>query len=178
MKKTMMTLAACFGVIVIPLLLPADVLARDRGAEDDIKAFRNMPSVTAPVQQAPARPAAPARFNPTSRPEVVKGTSDFQVLEEALGCRTKFSKDRAADQFAKIKGVVLAVAGEVSSVSGGTVMLKVLSHTLVSDLTVRLANAADGYNLLKGERITVRFRLTDHGGCFLNFGGDQGELIR
>jgi hypothetical protein len=100
------------------------------------------------------------------------------VIEEALGCRTKFSKDKAADQFATIKGAMLAVVGEVSSVSGGTVMLKVLPQTFASDLTVRLANPTDGYNLLKGERIAVRFRLTDHGGCFLNFGGDQGELIR
>jgi hypothetical protein len=38
----------------------------------DIEAFRNMPSNPAPVQQGrPAQPA-PARFDPTTRPEVVK----------------------------------------------------------------------------------------------------------
>lgn len=40
-----------------------------------------------------------------------------------------------------------------------------------------LADENAAYNLEKGRVITVSFILTQHGGCFLPYGGTDGQLV-
>jgi hypothetical protein len=80
---------------------------------------------------------------------------------------------KAANEFAtKYAGKEMTVR-QVSSVSRGTLRLKVLPATITFDLQVELADLNAGYDLEKGQRVTVRFVMRRAGRCYLPFEGDQ-----
>ena len=93
------------------------------------------------------------------------------------GCESKYSEQKRADLFAAQKGRQMTVTGEITGVQEARVLLRVLESTLTYDIGVTLADQNAAYNLEKGQRITVSFILTQHGGCILPYGGTQGQVI-
>jgi hypothetical protein len=106
-----------------------------------------------------------------------KPNAAFLQMIAETGCESKYSDDKKADLFEKRwHGTPMTVTGEVSLVSSGTVSLKILRTTLTSDIRVKLRDSRDAYDLEKGQRVTLTFKVSDHGGCFLSYGGDSGSL--
>jgi hypothetical protein len=106
-----------------------------------------------------------------------KPNAAFLQMIAETGCESKYSDDKKADLFAtRWRGTPMTVTGEVSLVSSGTVSLKILRTTLTSDIRVKLRDSRDAYDLEKGQRVTLTFKVSDHGGCILSYGGESGSL--
>jgi hypothetical protein len=104
---------------------------------------------------------------------------DFTKMLSDTGCHSLYSDERKADIFAQsYKNHTMTVTGEISVLENGRVALKVLPGTLTLDVSAAFADDHAGYNLTKNSRITIRFRVTDQGGCILPYYGDQAEVIQ
>jgi hypothetical protein len=96
----------------------------------------------------------------------------------ALGCGTKYSDERAADIFAqRYKNKIMTASGTLVTNDNGKLGLKLLRSTQTFDLRVTLNDKDQSYNLQNGQRVTVRFLMTGHGGCFLPFFGKDGVIV-
>jgi hypothetical protein len=103
-------------------------------------------------------------------------TAFMQMIAE-VGCDSKYSDDKKADMYEQHwKGKQMTVTGEISTVKGGTVSVKILRTTLTSDVQVKMKNSRDAYDLEQGQRVTLTFNVSYHGGCILSFSGDNGVL--
>jgi hypothetical protein len=103
----------------------------------------------------------------------------FAAIEAEVGCRTRYSEEKAAHEFAtKYAGKEMTVTGQVSSVSRGTLRLKLLPTTFTFDLQVELVDPKAGYDLEKGQLVTVRLVMRRAGSCYLPFEGDQGVIVK
>jgi hypothetical protein len=102
-----------------------------------------------------------------------KPNAAFLQMIAETGCESKYSDDLFAKRW---QGTPMTVTGEVSLVSSGTVSVKILRTTLTSDIRVKLRDSRDAYDLEKGQRVTLTFTVSDHGGCFLSYGGNGGSL--
>ena len=56
--------------------------------------------------------------------------------------------------------------------------LKILPSTFTFDVTIKMRDAEATYDLEKGQCVTVKFVLTDAGGCILSYSGEQGIIIQ
>jgi hypothetical protein len=102
----------------------------------------------------------------------------LQMLAET-GCESKYSDDKKADLYAtKYKGKQMTVTGEVTNSSDGKLFIKVLRSTFTNDITVTLADRKSAYDVEKGQRITVQFNVSFHGGCFLSYSGENGGFCK
>jgi hypothetical protein len=105
--------------------------------------------------------------------------SEFGRLLADTGCDSKYSDDKKADLFkTNYYNREMTISGEITNSDNGKIYLKLLRQTLTFDLTVNLRDPKAGYDLEKGQRVTVRFNLTRHGGCFLAYSGDNGVIIQ
>jgi len=158
---------------------------RGRVAEEERRAFeaerakRESEATALIPQKAPSRetpPQSPPPQTPAQR-KAQPSNADFLNLMAATGCKSKYSEQKRADLFAAQKGRQMTVTGEITEIKGGRVLLKVLRDTITYDIGVTLADENAAYNLEKGRVITVSFILTQHGGCFLPYGGTDGQLV-
>jgi len=95
------------------------------------------------------------------------------------GCASDYSDDKKADIFnANYKGREMTATGQIATLSSEKLSLKVLPSTMTFDIQVKLRDPKAGYDLEKGQRVTVKFIVTYHGGCFLSYSGEQGEIVR
>ena len=100
----------------------------------------------------------------------------MQMLAET-GCKSKYSDGKKADLFeVNYKGKQMTVTGQIATLADGDMSLKVLPTTLTFDVIVEFANPKAGYDLEKGQRITVTFNVQDAGGCFLSYRGNRGVI--
>jgi hypothetical protein len=136
-----------------------------------------LPIFRTPYHPVPAAIAlALAQLFPT---EASAQSEGFAAIDEEVGCRTRYGEEKAANEFAtKYAGKEMTVSGQVSSVSRGTLRLKVLPATITFDLQVELADLNAGYDLEKGQRVTVRFVMRRAGRCYRPFEGDQGVIVK
>jgi hypothetical protein len=105
-------------------------------------------------------------------------TSSFERMVAETGCASKFSDGKKADIFnANYKGREMTATGQIATLSSGDLSLKVLPSTMTFDFQVKLRDPRAGYDLEKGRRATVKFIVTYHGGCFLSYSGEQGEIV-
>jgi hypothetical protein len=94
-----------------------------------------------------------------------------------IGCKTRYSEDKAADIFAnKYRGQRAVAKGEIVKLDKGKVYLKLLSATLSYDIDIELRDPKATYDMEKGQRIEVEFTVDGHGGCFLPFSGNDGAI--
>jgi len=120
-----------------------------------------------------------AVISTTAHAQVKAGPNGLflQMLAET-GCDSKYSDDKEADLFrTQYKNKQMTVTGEVSTVRDGEVSIKVLRTTLTHDIQVKLADKKAAYDLEKGQRVTVSFKVTYHGGCILSYSGEDGVLV-
>jgi hypothetical protein len=103
----------------------------------------------------------------------------FAKIAIILGCGHKISDDAAADVFAIFfQDQPILATGEVTRINQGVVSLKTLPTTLAVDVMIKMADPKVAYSLQNGQRPVIRFTLRQHGGCFLPFSGDDGQIVK
>jgi hypothetical protein len=101
----------------------------------------------------------------------------FQQMLAETGCTSKYSDEKKADLYeARWKGKPMTVVGEIATLNDGDVSVKVLRSTLTFDVTVKMKNRRDTYDLEKGQRVMLTFNVSYHGGCFLSYSGENGVI--
>jgi hypothetical protein len=122
--------------------------------------------------------AAIAALTATADAQVPNNYAFLKMLADT-GCDSRYSDDKKADLFqASYKNREMTVTGEITSLSSGKLALKVLPSTLTSDVRVVLRDPRAGYDLQKGQRVTIRFVVNIAGGCILDYSGDQGVILQ
>jgi len=133
------------------------------GAEDSAKTATPSVSSSAPTVQR--------------KPSPVLNYSSYKEVDDAVGCNSKFSDEKKKDIFnSRYKHKYFIWSGEIALLESDEASLNIDGFG-TQDLRVEFANEKAGYDLTKGERIKVKFRLTSPGGCFLPFGGDNAEIV-
>jgi hypothetical protein len=115
-----------------------------------------------------------------SVPSVENGTitDSYATVAQETGCGHRHSDEKAEDIFRRsYKDKRMTATGTVEVNDNGTLGLKLLRKTLTYDVQVYLRNKSDGYNLRKGDQVTVSFVMRSTGGCFLPFSGDDGRIL-
>jgi len=114
----------------------------------------------------------------TLTPVKAATNAEFMRMLAETGCNSKYSDGKKADLFdANYKNKSMTVTGEIATLSDNDTSLKVLSSTLTFDVIIGFADPKAGYDLEKGQRITVTFNVTSAGGCFLSYRGDHGVIV-
>ena len=110
-------------------------------------------------------------------PNTYKSSSaQYAELERTVGCDSKYSGDKKKDIFKKkYKNHWMVWSGEVMAPKKGQTSVQ-LDGVGAQDLIVDFADGKTGYDLIKGDPITVRFVMDSIGGCFLPYGGKHAIL--
>jgi hypothetical protein len=83
-------------------------------------------------------------------------TAFIQMLNET-GCDSRYNDDKKAFVFDRdYRNREMTVVGEFVNASSGSIFVKVLPSTLTFDVSIRLRNAEDAFDLEKGQRVTVK----------------------
>ncbi len=124
-----------------------------------------------------AKQAATGRQAAASNPEQKVLPDSFATLIANTGCSSRYTDEKKADIFAsRYRNHRMIFSGTIAEVSAGSVSLKIMPDTLISDIDIHFRDPRAGYNLVKGQRLTVVARLTAAGGCIANYKADQGEI--
>jgi hypothetical protein len=116
---------------------------------------------------------------PASSANAQQVNGPFLTMLNETGCTSKYSDDKKAFLYQQNwRGREMIVIGEISNAEKGDVYVKVLSSTLTFDVIVTLNNPQATFDLEKGQRVTVKFQISAHGGCFLAFRGTNGVLLQ
>ncbi|EPP5815726.1 hypothetical protein ACUTZS_003582 [Vibrio cholerae] len=114
---------------------------------------------------------------PLDLSKVEKNEAQFEELDFLVGCQSQYSDEKKKQIFTEAhKGKVFTWTGTVSQSDDGTIDLD-LNNGGLPDLRVRLADKKQGFDLVKGQTITVQFVMNVAGGCFLPFSGDSATII-
>jgi hypothetical protein len=106
-------------------------------------------------------------------------SNDLRQAISETGCDSRYSEDKKADIFEhKYQGQEFVTSGTVDRVKDGRLALRVLPSTLTSDIYITMSDENSIYNLEKGQRVTVKYTLTEAGGCIVDFQGDHGVLVQ
>ncbi|MVB21229.1 hypothetical protein D6V38_03180 [Vibrio cholerae] len=114
---------------------------------------------------------------PVDVSKLEKNEAQFEELDFLVGCQSQYSDEKKKQIFAEAhKGKVFTWTGTVSQSDDGTVDLD-LNNGGLPDLSVSLLDKKQGFDLMKGQPITVQFVMNIAGGCFLPFMGDNATII-
>ncbi len=103
-------------------------------------------------------------------------SASYEELNAKVGCDSKYSDDKKDDIFkSRYKNHWMTWRGEVVLAEADEVSLNIDGKG-TQDLAVDFTNKKAGYNLTKGNVITVRFVMKHAGGCFLPFSGDHATI--
>lgn len=104
------------------------------------------------------------------------GTS-YQEFENEVGCKSRYSKAKKADIFkTRYKGQWMTWSGTVILPDSGSTSLNV-DRKGTQDLQVKFEDPRAGYDLMKDQELTVKFKMNSVGGCFLPHGGIDAEIV-
>lgn len=105
-------------------------------------------------------------------------SSDFATVVNDTGCKSPYSEERKEELFnSDYRDHRMQVSGQIVTLNNGSASLKVLPTSILQDIVIEFADKDAGYNLTNGSWITVSFRMTREGGCFLPYSGDLGKVI-
>ena len=114
----------------------------------------------------------------TSVPEYPVNNDSFSTVDSEVGCYSKYSKNKTRSIFAKrYNNHWMTWKGTVVVAESNNVHLN-LNISPVQDLAVDFEKKGAGYDLEKGQIITVKFLMTSLGGCFMPFGGEQAIILQ
>ena len=100
----------------------------------------------------------------------------YEELNAEVGCGSKYSDDKKNDIFeSSYKNHWMTWTGEVLLAKSNRAGLN-LDGKGIQDVSVKFADEKAGYDLVKGNNITVRFVMKRAGGCFLSFFGDYATI--
>ena len=105
-------------------------------------------------------------------------SASYEEVDSQVGCNSKYSDDKKDDIFnSKYKNKWMTWRGEVVLAEADEASLNIDGKG-TQDLSVDFANKSAGYNLKKGDVISVKFVMKYAGGCFLPFSGDNASITR
>ncbi|WP_223532339.1 SPOR domain-containing protein [Pseudomonas sp. GL-RE-20] len=100
----------------------------------------------------------------------------YNDVNSEVGCASKYSDQKKDDIFdSNFKNRWMVWSGIVVLADADDVSLNV-DGIGTQDLQVDFLEKGAGYNLKKGQKIKVRFLMTNAGGCFLPFSGDYAVI--
>ena len=102
----------------------------------------------------------------------------YSQVEYEVGCKSQYSDEKKEDIFnKKYKNHKMSWRGSIDLVESDEVSLN-LDGQGTQDIKIDFLNSKAGYNLRKGQYITVEFIMDSMGGCFLPFGGEKGIVVQ
>lgn len=114
--------------------------------------------------------------NDAEKTEYIFSGASYKELNSEIGCDSKYSKAKKRDIFnSRYKNHWMVWEGKVVLSDADSVSLN-CDGKGIQDLTVTLANKNAGYDLMKGNYITVKFLMKSTGGCILPFGGEKATI--
>ena len=101
----------------------------------------------------------------------------YDAIDAQVGCRSTFSDAKKQDIFDnQFKNKWYRWTGTVVQSDPGSAQID-LNGGGIQDLSLDFDSDDAGYNLQRGQQITVRFVLDSLGGCFLPYGGKHGAIV-
>ena len=103
----------------------------------------------------------------------------FMNIDNIIGCLSDETSQRKEDVFnEEYLNHWVTLEGEVVDVDEGRLTLKCTPKSLSSDAFIDFDNREKLKALKKGSWVTVKFVLKRQGGCFANYSGDNGDLLK
>lgn len=100
----------------------------------------------------------------------------YEEVNNEVGCNSKYSDEKKNDIFkSKYKNHWVTWQGEVVLAKSDRAAINIDGKG-IQDLAVDFSDDKAGYDLIKGNNITVRFVMRSAGGCFLPFSGDYATM--
>lgn len=108
----------------------------------------------------------------------VQAGASYEEVKREVGCKSKYSSAKKKDIFeSRYKGRWMTWSGTVVLPDSGSTSLNV-DRKGTQDLKVKFSDSRAGYNLLKDQELTVRFKMDRVGGCFLPHIGIDAVIVR
>ena len=105
-------------------------------------------------------------------------SASYRELNSEVGCDSRYSDDKKNDIFeSRYKDHWMTWSGEVLLAESDETSINIDGKG-TQDLQVYFEDPQAGYNLMKGQNITVKFVMKQVGGCFLPFSGEHATIVR
>lgn len=170
------------GIFIAPIIFAWFTLKKGRSTLSKILAFGWLALIILSMIMAPST----ENISNTSTPQTVTKTQPATPISKAtyaevnneVGCDSKYSDDKKEDIFSsKYKDHLMTWSGTVELVESDNVSLN-LDNFGTQDVKIDFKDKKAGYDLIKGNKITVQFIMKYAGGCFLPFTGTDGVIIK
>ncbi|NCT79880.1 zinc ribbon domain-containing protein [Pseudomonas stutzeri] len=120
--------------------------------------------------------SAPASASSQSEPSYIDSHASYDEVDRLVGCASTFSDDKKDDIFNdRFRNRWMTWSGRIELVEADSASLNIDGQGL-QDLSVDFQDKRAGYDLQKGQVITVRFLMKSAGGCFLPYSGERATL--
>jgi len=118
------------------------------------------------------RTASPVK----AEPMYIDSHASYAEVDRLVGCASTYSEDKKADIFNdRFLDRWMTWTGSIQLIEAERVSLNIDGKG-IQDLSVRFEDKRAGYDLQKGQIITVRFLMKSAGGCFLPYSGERASL--
>lgn len=103
--------------------------------------------------------------------------SDYWEVSYLTGCDSKYSEDKKTKIFKEaFENKVLTWTGIVERSKDGAIDLN-LDEGMMADVSIDLADENQGFDIQKGQQVTIKFKMEVTGGCFLPYQGSSGVIL-
>jgi len=136
----------------------------------------NSDKTSAPSSSSQTSPAP--RATEPEGPRYATSTATYEEVDAEVGCKSKYSDDKKDDIFkARFKDHWMTWRGAINLAEADNASLNI-DGIGTQDLQVSFESPRAGYDLTKGNKITVKFLMKSAGGCFLPFTGKEGVIVK
>jgi hypothetical protein len=102
---------------------------------------------------------------------------DYEEADNEVGCNSKYGKEKQIDLFNSLyKGKTFQWRGEIVNISSNQISLN-LDGKIATNLKASFSQPKAGYELTKGQTVTLQFVMNSAGGCFIPFVGVNAEVL-
>jgi len=111
----------------------------------------------------------------------ITGSSDksYREMDSEVGCNSKYGDDKKENTFNEnYQNKWMTFEGTVSRIEGAKLGLKCDRFSVVDDVDIEFEDEKEIYDLTTDSHLTVKFVMRELGGCFTNYSGDQGQIIK
>jgi hypothetical protein len=104
-------------------------------------------------------------------------TQNYEEADKEVGCNSPYTKAKQADLFnGAYKDKTFQWVGEIVAISPAQVSLNMDGKVGVN-LRASFSDSKAGYDLKKGDSITLQFVMKNVGNCFVPFIGTNAQLL-
>jgi hypothetical protein len=117
-------------------------------------------------------------FSCGSNEVVGESNKSYIQMDSEVGCKSQLGDEKKEDVFKEeFKDRWMTIDGEVADINGNQLSLQ-CDLTGGSDVFIDFEDKKEIYDLKKGSFLRVKFVMRNLGGCFENYSGDKGEIIK